>query len=297
MKRCLARFGAVACLAAFGLSSSASAELIYGIENDASSTNLITWDSASPETVNSGFVTGLQPNETILGIDFRPANGQMYALGSSNRLYTVNTATRAATAVGAPFVSPLVGARFGFDFNPVIDRIRIVSESDSNWVVDPNTGAIQTVATPLAYGPADPNVGQNPNVVNSAYTNNFPGAVTTQLYGLDTRLDILVTQANNAGTLGTVGLLGTNVTATGGFDVSGTSPFTAYAALQTASSAISGFYTINLATGAATLVGEIDGGIVISALTVAPVIPEPATLGLAAIALVGGGMTLRRRNA
>ena len=89
---------------------------------------------------------------------------------------------------------------------------------------------MQLVATNLFYGPADPNFGVDPNVVHSAYTNNFPNAQSTQLYGIDTGLNILVTQANNAGTLGTVGPLGVDVGALGGFDISGTTG-TAYAAM------------------------------------------------------------------
>ena len=167
------------------------------------STALLSWDSAAPGSILSGsFVAGLQSNETIVGIDFRPATGELYALGTSSRLYTLNTANGNATAVGAPFAPPLNGFNFGFDFNPTIDRIRVVAETNKNTVLNPITGAVQLSATDLAFGPADPNFGVDPNVVSSAYSNNFVGAATTQLYGIDTALDILVTQANNAGTLG-----------------------------------------------------------------------------------------------
>ena len=154
------------------------------------------------------FISGLQQNESILGIDFRPLNGQLYGLGSTSRLYTINTSSGVATAVGGQFSTLLSGFSFGFDFNPMVDAIRVVSETNQNLVINPNTGAVQAVATNLFYGPADPNFGVDPNVVDSAYTNNFPGAGSTQLYGIDTGLDILVTQANSAGTLGTVGPLG-----------------------------------------------------------------------------------------
>jgi hypothetical protein len=51
-------------------------------------------------------------------------------------------------------------------------------------------------------------------------------------------------------------------------------------------------YSINLATGAATNVGQIDGGAVISALTVAPdgfqpFVPEPTSVALLALAAMG----------
>jgi hypothetical protein len=292
MKRNSARLCAFVCLAVFGLSSSASAELIYGVAAVGNATGLVTWDSASPTALTSGtFVSGLQVNETLVGIDYRPATSQLYGLGTSSRLYTINPATGAASQVGGSFTPPLNGFNFGFDFNPTIDRIRVVAETNSNRVLHPTT-AVQTVATDVFYAPADPNFGADPNVVHSAYSNNFLGAQTSQLYGIDSGLNILATQANNAGTLGTVGPLGVDVGSVGGFDISGATG-TAYAALLPAGSSVSNFYSINLATGAATNLGAIDGGLIITAMTVA--IPEPATLGMSACALIGG-LLLRRKS-
>lgn len=289
------RASLAAALAAVGLCQNASAELIYAVANQGIATNLISFDSSSPSNLLSGTnITGLQANETLVAIDFRPATGQLYGLGSSSRLYTINTGTGAATGVGGQFSTLLNGFSFGFDFNPNIDRIRVVSEVNQNLVLNPITGAVQLVATNLAYVAADPNFGIDPNVVDSAYTNNVPNAASTQLYGIDTGRDILVTQANNAGTLGTVGLLGIDASAAGGFDISGTSGI-AYAALLTSGSSQSSLYTINLATGLAVPLGVIDGGIVVSAMTVAPAIPEPATLGLVATSLLGLA-AMRRRS-
>jgi hypothetical protein len=293
MRRLTARFCALT-LVLVGISSPASAELIYGIAAVGNATSLLSWDSASPGSINSGsFVSGLQSNETIVGIDFRPATGKLYALGTSSRLYTLDTATGAASAVAGPFAPPLNGFSFGFDFNPVIDRIRVVAETNTNYVLNPDTGAVQLVATNLTFGPADPNFGVDPNVVNSAYTNNVVGAVATQLYGIDTALDILVTQANNAGTLGTVGPLGFNATGVGGFDISGSTGI-AYAALLPSGSSQSNLYSINLATGTATNLGQIDGGVIITAISVVPAIPEPATLALASMALAAIPLVRRR---
>jgi MYXO-CTERM domain-containing protein len=262
----------------------AAAELIYGIAAVGNATNLVTWDSATPGNVVSATpVSGLQPNETIAGIDFRPFNKQLYALGSSNRLYTLNTATGAATQVGSPFA--LNGFNFGFDFNPVIDRIRVVAETNANYVLNPNTGAIQTVAPNVAYAAGDPNVGRDPNVVNSAYTNNFNGAASTTLYGIDTGLDVLVTQVAATGALSTVGSLNFDITAIGGFDISGVTG-NAYASVVLAGESVSRFIQINLANGTPSGFAQVDGGLLITALTTAP-IPEPATAALGAVALLG----------
>jgi hypothetical protein len=266
MKRTI--FALALCLSVVIVSKS-QAVLIYAVD-DSSGQSLVSFDSSSPGAYQDGVaISGLQQNETIKGIDFRPATNQLFALGSTNRLYTLNVLTGAATEVPPPgaFTPALSGSTFGFDFNPVIDRIRVVSNSKRNYVLNPNDGSA-TQVTDLFFGPADINFGKTPNVAFSAYTNSVnPAPVLTQLYGIDSGLDILVTQANSAGTLGTVGSLGINVGAVGGFDIHGANN-TAYAALLPTGSLESNLYSINLLTGAATLIGQIDGGVVISSMAV-----------------------------
>ncbi|MFZ4574512.1 MAG: DUF4394 domain-containing protein [Phycisphaerales bacterium] len=266
--------------------SQAGAEIVYGVTQQQ---RLVTWDSANPGAILTGrSIMGLQVNEDVLGIDLRPATGELFALGSFNRLYTINPANGQATQVGGVFSTPLNGSNFGFDFNPVIDRIRVVSNANNNYVLNPNTGGI-TVATSLFFGAGDANNGLDPNVVHSAYTNSFAGATSTQLYGLDTGRDILVTQANSAGTLGTVGPVGTDLTELGGFDISGATG-TAYATIRDNTIVRSTFWTINLQTGAGTMVGEVGGGEIITAMTV---VPAP---GVGLLAACGSLMLTRRRR-
>ena len=169
MKVIFARLCALT-LAVTGLSAvPASAELVYGIAAVGNSTALLSWDSAAPGSILSGsFVSGLQSNETIVGIDFRPATGQLYALGTSSRLYTLDTNTGAASSVSGPFTPALNGFNFGFDFNPTIDRIRVVAETNKNYVLNPITGAVQLAATDLAFIPGDPNFGVDPRAISSA---------------------------------------------------------------------------------------------------------------------------------
>src|SRR5687768_3270747 len=86
-------------------------------------------------------VTGLQSGETLLAIDFRPATGQLYGLGSTSRLYAINLMSGAATPAGAtPFVPAIDGSVVGFDFNPTVDRIRVVTDSGQNLRLHPETG-------------------------------------------------------------------------------------------------------------------------------------------------------------
>jgi hypothetical protein len=59
---------------------------------------LITFDSARPqELISQTRVTGLQPGDLLVGIDHRPATGELYGVGLLGRLYTLNSQTGAAT--------------------------------------------------------------------------------------------------------------------------------------------------------------------------------------------------------
>ena len=264
----------------FGVARQTQGEPLIALRSiTTSNQQLVTFDSATPGTTTTISVTGV--SGTLVGIDFRPANGMLYGLSNNNGIYSINTTTGAATLVSTSSVLPN-GSSFGVDFNPVADRLRLISNSDQNLRINVDTGAAITDLT-LAFAGADANAGQNPNIVGSVYSNNFAGATTTTLYGLDSNLDILVTQnPPNSGTLNTVGNLGFDVSGAVGFDVSGPSGI-AYAVLQQGNG-FSFLYTINLATGAATAVGQVGSGSVLSGLA-APVgrpvgssVPEPATM-------------------
>ncbi len=224
----------------------ANAVTLYSVSTG---TQLIRFDSATPGTVTSLAITGLQGGETVLGIDFRPATGQLYAVGSTGRLYTINRTTGAATFTAALSV-PLSGTAFGVDFNPTVDRFRIVSNTGQNLRVNPNDGVVTTDGAIN---------GASTSVDGVAYTNNFNGAATTTLFDIDATTDSLYTQnPPNNGTVVAVGPLGVNVTDVNGFDYTSINN-TAYAAFTVAGQ--TGLYTVNTTTGAATFVGLIGTGV------------------------------------
>lgn len=217
---------------------------------------LVSFDTDTPNVATGMPITGLTGDEMIVGIDFRPADGQLYGLSSDSRLYTIDPATAVATQVGSDGAFALQGLEFGVDFNPVADRLRVVSDFAENLRLNPVDGTLTATDTDLAYAPGDINAGPEAIVVASAYTNNFVGAASTTLYGMDPSLDILVTQnPPNAGTLNTVGPLGFDVTDAIGFDIHGVSN-DAFAVFST-DGAESALYAIDLTSGAATLVGSI----------------------------------------
>lgn len=267
------------CAALFVSLGSARAEKLFAIDSRAV---LVSFDSARPATMLSmAVVRGLQPGETILGIDFRPTNGRMYALGSSSRIYIIDPATGAATAVGSgPFLPALNGTKFGFDFNPTVDRIRIVSNTGQNMRVHPDTGLVVAVDGFLKY--RDDAV---PQVVACAYTNSVAGATSTTLFDFDLSRRAIATQnPPNEGTL-TVNfqIRGADFSEVTGFNISSVGN-KGFLATRETSAARSQLYEINFPQGTATLIGTVGVLDQISAIAVEP--PGAQTLFMRL-----GGMT------
>jgi hypothetical protein len=136
--------------------------------------------------------------EIIIGMDFRPADGLLYALGKdaggAGHIYQINGNTAVATVLSTLVADPtdttnpytgLSGSDFGVDFNPVPDRLRLTSDTGQNLRINVSTGLVTT--------DANLNPG-TPHVTGSAYTNSFAGATATTLFGIDPTTDQLLIQ-------------------------------------------------------------------------------------------------------
>ncbi|HEX8330355.1 MAG TPA: DUF4394 domain-containing protein [Hymenobacter sp.] len=156
---------------------------------------LISFDTQAPSVVRSlSFITGVAANQTLVGTDFRPNTGQLFGLGynptagANDRLYTIDLATGVATPVGTADIDLDLGDAsntIGFDFNPTVDRIRVVSSNGNNYRLNPVNGAVVIKDGNLAYAAGDANAGQTPTVGSAAYLNSYVGATGTGLYVLD----------------------------------------------------------------------------------------------------------------
>lgn len=195
----------------------ARAEKAWGVDSRAL---LFSFDTDRPQFLtNLLLFTGLKPGEQVMAIDFRPATGQLYALGSTSHIYTIDRTSGKATVVGsgAAFTPALDGTQFGFNFNPTVDRIRVTSNTGQNLRLHPDTGVVAAVDGMLSY--AD---GTKPQIIASAYTNSFVGTTTTALYNIDAAKSAVVLQAPpNEGTLAMIKpLVNLDFSGIAGFDIS-----------------------------------------------------------------------------
>jgi hypothetical protein len=259
----------LACLLFF--SQFLSAQTIFGLSGD----RLIAFPANNPAMITqSPVITGVAMGQTLVGLDFRPATGQLYAMGynaatGAANLYTLDRATGAATTIGSsPLTLNANISDFGFDFNPTVDRIRVTGSDNSNYRLHPVTGVLVATDGNLAYAATDANAAADPNVVASAYTNSYIGATSTTLYNFDATLNVLVTQIPpNNGTLNTIGGSGLALNALDAsvdVDITFDANMSANMAFLAANTGVSNnddLYSLNLTTGAATLLGSIGNGL------------------------------------
>jgi hypothetical protein len=173
-------------------------------------------------------------------------------------LYRIDATTGAATAIGASFTPGFGSEGVGFDFNPRVDRIRVVSTKGQNLRLSPDTGAVVAVDRKPAYRAGDPGSGTGPLLSGSGYNNpDTDPATPTALLGIDDRRGVLQDPPND-GVLSAIGPLGIAVSNRNGLDVAHDG--TALSVL-TPTGSTPGLYTVNLNTGAATRLGaiRIDG--------------------------------------
>jgi hypothetical protein len=204
---------------------------------------------------------------TLKGIDFRPATGDLYGLGSDKVVYRVIPSTAIAVAEGPAFEttpSALVGDRIGFDFNPTVDKIRVTSDADDNLRVDPDPGTL--LANDVDLNPA------GVTVVGSAYTNSSFSAArpaTTALYAYDVAASpdqVLLQTPPNSGTLTMPRSVGIDLGADVGFDIAGQDNG-AYVAGTPEGRDGARLYRVDVLTGKTRSLGRIgDGAVTITGL-------------------------------
>ena len=158
---------ALACAAAM-TSAPASATRLVGLTDK---NQLLTFDSATPVASSSVAISNLAAGESIVSIDYRNPNQQLYGLGSLGNLYALDAATGNASLFASGVVPGVAGgASYEIDWNPSNNNLRVIGNGaapNSNRAFTFATGvtAVQTALTRADGGGAL-------DVVGAAYTNN-----------------------------------------------------------------------------------------------------------------------------
>lgn len=253
------------------------------------SNQLISFNAGQPQKVLSRKpLTGLAAGETLVGIDYRVARGQLFGLTTAGRLVRLDTTRASVEPVGQPLDLGLADEVIGFDFNPTVDRIRLVGSKGRNQRLHPDTGAMVDgdANTPgiqpdgaLAYVAGDPSAGKPARVVAAGYTYNKQDEKITSNYAIDAGQGTLVLQGSreggtpavspNTGRLTTVGTLGVPSFTRASFDIADVSN-AAFLSTDGPSGRESRWYQVDLSSGKATFIGTIRASEPVSGIAIEP---------------------------
>jgi hypothetical protein len=236
-------------LAAAQLMASASyAATIVGLVDGKT---LVWVDPATKKVTGKADIKGAA---SVVGIDVRPADGMLYAVTAGGGIYTVDAKTGAATMKSKLSETLKAGATVTVDFNPVADRLRVITSDGTNLRVNVDDGKA-IVDGQLKFKDGDAQAGKAPKVVAGAYTNSSnpkPGA--TALYDIDEAGHLLSQAPPNDGVLNTIGMLGVKLNGATAFNIVARGEDNA-AWLVTGGT----LYSVDLKTGKATSAGKIEG--------------------------------------
>lgn len=241
----------------------------YALANDGATLVVMSDVNAPGKVMTYSLTTPLK------AIAWRPVTGELLGL-SDGMIAKIDPMSGKMTDLGASFMGDAkIGddKMVGFDFNNAIDAARAVTSAGENLVYfpegfggnDERAGSVRRF-TDLAYAKGDAMAGATPMIFANAYTNAINGktAETTFQYAIDAASDTLVSLANNAGTLETIGKITVDgavvdLAPMGGFDIVSAKEGVdmALAILQMEGAATAGLYEIDLKTGAATIKADL----------------------------------------
>ncbi|WP_017758135.1 DUF4394 domain-containing protein [Pseudacidovorax intermedius] len=235
-------------------------------------------------------VAGLPAGDPVVGIDYRVAYGQLYALTRSGRLYVLDTDTGEARAVSAAATAVPMdrGEVYGMNFNPSADRLRVVDCAGQNFRLHPLTNEVVDAdpATPgvqldgrLAYAATDSGAGKGVCIKAVAYTYNKRDPKITTNYAIEASQGWLLMQGSlegatpvvspNTGQLTTVGALALGRIESVQFDIADRDN-DALAAIRLTPQSPTQLYRIRLASGASTLLGPLGLGAPVLGFAIEP---------------------------
>jgi hypothetical protein len=213
---------------------------------------IATIDPATRKVKAKGDIKGAPK---LIGIDVRPADGMLYGVTPDGQIVTIDVKTLQATPKSKLSETLKAGVTVTVDFNPVADRLRIMGSDGTSLRVNVDDGKA-TVDGSHKFKEGDANAGKTPKIIAGAYSNSVKGTQATALYNIDATTGSLVLQAPpNDGVLNTIGALGVKLSGNVGFNIVNSGPDKNDGWLTMGGA----FYSVDLKTGKATMVGKVDG--------------------------------------
>lgn len=222
--------------------------------------------------VKTSTVSGVQPGELIVAIDFSPHDHKLYGIGDTSRLYRLDPDSGEATLIGSgPFSPGLTGENVGMDFNAATNEIRVMTDAGRNFRINPKTGAFIAEDIPIVHDdPNDPILfGRPAKHFACAYTVNDHGQHGVTLYSICTGAGALAqhgpeldSHAGNTHGPHGIGEFGVNTTDYVGFDIDYPRG-DAYVSFTVPGETESRFCKIDLATGTVEFIGFIGENVLI----------------------------------
>ncbi len=230
----------------FGFASAASAQSIVALIGN---NTLSVIDAKTQKMTSTAQVKGVQ----LLGIDVRPADGQLYGVTANGQVGTLDPKTGVFTKKADLSEKLKAGVVATIDFNPAADRLRVMGSDGTSHRVNVDDGKV-TVDGSHKYADTDAQKGKKPRVIAGSYSNSVKGTKETTLYNIDAANGNLVRQAPpNDGVLNTIGSLGIRLNGPAAFDIVNTGEGQNDGWLLNAGT----LYKVDLKTGKATPTGKI----------------------------------------
>jgi ribosomal protein S28E/S33 len=189
-------------VAGCAMAGGASAQTVAALTGDNSLNHIDAKTWKVTKTVKIEGMTG-----RIAGIDVRPADGMLYALGEDGTVATVDPMTGKATMKSKLETMIQKGGTVTVDFNPVADRLRVMGSDGTNLRANVDDGKVVTDGK-LKFKDGDMHAGKGSMIIAGAYTNSVKGAKETALYDIDASGAFVKQAPPNDGVLSSLGMTG-----------------------------------------------------------------------------------------
>jgi Domain of unknown function (DUF4394) len=180
-------------------------DVVYAVDL---ANNFLVFGTGSASELSAKMrITGVPILKRIIGIAFRPSDGQLMGIGNDSRVYTIDPLTAEATPLNGSQFSPKIvdffDTHFAMAVEPNGQRVRLIAaESGGNWSISLNDGSA-VYEEEAKYAPGTPLDGQTPRLLGIVYPTlpdsaKGPGWCENLAYAIDADEAIMLASCDPA---------------------------------------------------------------------------------------------------